>query len=118
MRRVDAVGEYNINSRDFANESKLGRTIIVRPRNRQKQQLTRCHQTSYIVLLILDSLPDCDISISSEVPSARRERLDLDVKQRRSVPSVLPCVVDQPLLVLRSERLATRRKFRGVPGRA
>ena len=65
-RRVDAVGEYHINSREFANESELGREIIVRPRNRQKQQLTRCHQTSYIVLLILDSLPDCRISISSE----------------------------------------------------
>src|SRR5712671_3559963 len=53
--RVQIAGEYNNNSRNFANENKLGKVVIVlTPRSGQKAQLTRCHQTSYIEPLTFD----------------------------------------------------------------
>ena len=54
--RVQMAGEYNNNSRNFANENKLGKkmVIVVTLRSGQKLQLTRCHRTSYIVPLTFD----------------------------------------------------------------
>ena len=93
VRRVDVVGEYNINSRNFANERKLGRAIIVRPSSSQKQQLTRCPQTSYIVLLIFDRLPDCHLSLSRHRAKQKRPVLPSVLLRESRRQSTSACVV-------------------------
>ena len=48
--RVHMAGEYNNNSRNFANENKLDKVVtVVTLRSGRMERLTRCHQTSYIV---------------------------------------------------------------------
>jgi len=70
--RVHMVDEYNNNSRNFANENKLGkeRSAIVRPRSSQEVQLTKCHQTFYIVRLTLDRFYNS--ATFQYLPNARR----------------------------------------------
>jgi hypothetical protein len=78
------VDEYNNNSRNFANDNKLDQTVtVLKPRSSQEEQLTRCHQTFYIVLLTFDRFYNS--ATSQLLPSARRA-----MRKGPALPSALP----------------------------
>lgn len=68
--RVQMVDEYNNNSRNFANENKLGKAIVTTVTSLwSREQLTRCHQTSYNVPLTCDK--SCNSATSQSPPNVR-----------------------------------------------